>query len=518
MIRFQFRKLARGLLVCFTVSSVSANGQLRLGDVWQSGMVIQRDQTICLWGWTTPGASVALQLGKQSDQTTARADSTWQVCLPARPASAEPCTLVVQSGPQRILLTDLLIGDVWLCAGQSNMAFPLANDQFAPQTLHRSYNPRLRLFNRLPYLSTYNQPYRPDEIPYLQPNHFYRPAHWQVADSVSARRFSAVGYYAGALLQQELAVPIGLIHVAVGGSPAEAWMPVPTHPDQPVLKLMFTGNWLTNSALEAWCIERGHQNLDSLLHAGYPVPRDLLGYNHPFKPGFLYEAALQPIRRLGIKGILWYQGESNALSQTRARQHEQLFPLLVQSWRTAWQQENLPIYVCQLSSIGTERGYKAANWPLFRDGQRRMADSLAHVGLTVTSDVGHPWDVHPTNKKTVGERLAREVLINTYGRPWLGTPTINKIVRRQHGWRISFTQRGRRLRTADGKSLRGFAIGDSVAPLHAVPVRITRQGIELSTTHSSQATYLYYGWQSFSEGNVINADGLPLSTFRVQLP
>lgn len=255
-----------------------------------------------------------------------------------------------------------------------------------------------------------------------------------------------------------------------------------------------------------------------MLRAGYPVPRDALGYNHPFKPGFLYEAALQPIRQLRIKGILWYQGESNALSQTRARQHEQLFPLLVQRWRATWRQEQLPVYVCQLSSIGTERGYKAENWPLFRDGQRRMADSLAQVGLTVTSDVGHRWDVHPTNKKTVGERLAREVLVNTYGRPWLGTPTIANISRRKHGWRVRVTQRGRRLRTADGKSLRGFAVGDSAAPLHAVTVWITKQGIDLAATHVGQAIYLYYGWQPFSEGTIVNADGLPLSTFRIRLP
>lgn len=518
MRRFPLTKLMWGLVVVGLLSSLATHGQVRLGDVWQSSMVIQRDQPICIWGWAAPDARVALQLGSQSAQTTASADSSWQIHLPARPASTDPCTLLVQSGSQRLQLTDLLIGDVWLCAGQSNMAFPLANDQFAAQTLLRSANPRLRLFNRLPYLTTYNQPYCPDEIPHLQPAHFYQPAHWQPADSASARLFSAVGYYAGARLQQELAIPIGLIHVAVGGSPAEAWLPVPTQPEEPVLQSLFTGDWLTNAALETWCIERGHQNLEALLQAGYPVPRDSLGYNHPFKPGFLYKAALQPIRQLAIKGVFWYQGESNALSQPRARQHEQLFPLLVQRWRATWQQKQLPIYVCQLSSIGTERGYKAANWPLFRDGQRRMADSLAHVGLVVTSDVGHPWDVHPTNKKTVGDRLAREVLVNTYGRPGLGTPTIAKVIKRRYVWHVRVTQRGRRLRTADGKSLRGFAVGDAVAPRQAVPVRLTKQGIVLSAAHTGQATYLYYGWQPFSEGNVVNADGLPLSTFRIQLP
>lgn len=189
MRRFPSTTLMWGLVAGGLLNSLATHGQVRLGDVWQSGMVIQRDQPICIWGWAAPGARVALQLGSQSAQTTASTDSSWQIHLPVRPASAEPCTLRVQSGSQQRQLTDLLIGDVWLCAGQSNMAFPLANDQFAAQTLARSANSRLRLFNRLPYLTTYNQPYRPDEVPHLQPAHFYRPAHWQLADSASARLF-----------------------------------------------------------------------------------------------------------------------------------------------------------------------------------------------------------------------------------------------------------------------------------------------------------------------------------------
>ncbi|GAB3501891.1 hypothetical protein GCM10027341_29240 [Spirosoma knui] len=498
--------------------SHSVRGQLRLGEVWQSGMVIQRDQPIRIWGWATPGETVRLRLGKEQQLTTAKADSTWLVTFPARSVSAKGDTIAVQTGTQRIELTDVLVGDVWVCAGQSNMAFQLANDQFAKQTLQQARNPMLRLLNRLPTTTVYNQPYRPKDLPHLYPNQFYHPAHWQPADSLSARLFSAVGYYTGAELQRELAIPIGLIHVAVGGSPAEAWLPVSTQKEKPVVEAMFKGNWFSNAALEAWCIQRGHENIDSLLADGYSVPSDSFGYNHPFKPGFLYQAALQPILQLGLKGILWYQGESYALSLPRVQQHQELFPALISAWRAAWQQPNLPVYFCQLSSIGTERGYKSTYWPLFRDGQRRIADSLAYVGMAVTSDVGHPWDVHPTNKKAVGDRLAREILVKTYGKSRLLSPAVSRIQRRKQEWVVTFSQTGKELRTADGRAVQGFSVGNADGPRQDVTVALTGKEIRLPAQQGGEPVYLYYGWQPFSLGNLVNAEGLPLSTFRIQLP
>ena len=354
-----------------------------------------------------------------------------------------------------------------------------------------------------------------------------------MADSASARLFSAVGYYAGQLIQQETGVPIGLINVAVGGSPAEAWMrprldgprldgPAWTRPNpsanNAVLDAVFTGDWLHNPALEPWCIQRGHENLDSLLLAGYPVPKDSVGYNHPFKPGFLYEAGIRPFLPMGIAGVLWYQGESNALSLARVRQHEWLFPQLIATWRADWQRPELPVYFCQLSSIGTERGYKSEYWPLFRDSQRRMADSLTHVGMAVTIDLGHPWDVHPTDKKTVGERLAREVLAKTYRIPKLLSPEIRRITKTKTGWTITFTNAGTGLKTGDAQPLRGFAMGDETGP--KIDLTATENGptIELKREARSAGTYLYYGWQPFSTANAVNSAGLPLSTFRTLLP
>ncbi|WP_461138662.1 sialate O-acetylesterase [Spirosoma pomorum] len=492
--------------------------KLTIADVWQSGMVIQRNQPVTIWGRGLPGAAVRAVFRREKRTATVAADSSWLVTFSARPASVTPVSIRVESQAERIILTDVLIGDVWLCAGQSNMAFELKNDRFASEILPKVHNSLLRLLNRRPALTTYKAAYKPSDRKHLLPDHFYQPAHWQSADSASARLFSAVGYYAGQRVQQQTGIPIGLISVAVGGSPTEAWLRPDSRTGQVVSDAVFKGDWLTNPALEPWCIERGHENLDSLLLAARAVPKDSLGYNHPFKPGFLYAAAIQPLLRLGIAGILWYQGESNALSQARVVQHEQLFPQLLADWRADWQRPDLPVYFCQLSSIGTERGYKSEYWPLFRDSQRRMADSLPHVGMAVTSDVGHAWDVHPTNKKAVGERLAGVMLAGTYEQNELLSPSVKQIVRSQTGWTITFADAGTGLHTADRQPVRGFALGDETGPKTAISATLLRQTVKLETSDRAAGTYLYYGWQPFSTANVVNSAGLPLSTFRLPLP
>lgn len=525
--RYRLIALLMGWLLVSPV--LAQRGQpFTLAGVWQSGMVVQRNQPITVWGRGIPGAAVRAAFGREQQSALVRPDSAWSLAFSARPASATPDSIRLESGSERIVLHDMLVGDVWLCAGQSNMAFPLANDRSARQTLPGVHNPLLRLLNYLPALTTYSLAYKPAELPHLQPDQFYRPARWQPADSASARLFSAVGYYAGQMIQQETGVPIGLINVAVGGSPAEAWMcspldgpawsrPDPTAKDA-TLNAVFAGDWFRNAALEPWCIERGHQNLDSLLLSGQAVPKDSLGYNHPFKPGFLYQAGIRPLLPLGIAGILWYQGESNALSLARVRQHEQLFPRLIATWRTGWQRSDLPVYVCQLSSIGTERGYKSVHWPLFRDSQRRMADSLKHVGMAVTSDVGHPWDVHPTDKKTVGERLAREILAETYGKPELQSPAVRRIKKTKTGWAITFANAGTGLKAGDTQPVRGFALGNETDPKADLTATLNGPAIELKREAQTAGTYLYYGWQPFSTANVVNGVGLPLSTFRMKLP
>lgn len=155
---------------------------------------------------------------------------------------------------------------------------------------------------------------------------------------------------------------------------------------------------------------------------------------------------------------------------------------------------------------------------MFRDSQRRMADSLPHVGMAVTSDVGHPWDVHPTDKKTVGERLAREILVKTYGKSKILSPAVRRIKKTKTGWTITFANAGTGLKAGDGQSVHGFALGDDTGPKTDLTATISGPAIELKREAQTAGKYLYYGWQPFSTANVVNSAGLPLSTFRMKLP
>lgn len=490
--------------------------QVRLAEFWQSGMVIQRDKPITVWGSGRPGSTVSIQFDNEEKQATVAIDSVWIIHLSARPASTVPHRLLVRSDSAQLELTNLLIGDVWVCAGQSNMAFPMTGDQHFKQTLSEAYNPLIRLFDRMPGAFRYNEPFKSYEAAYLTPNTFFKPGQWQIADSASIQHFSAVCYYAGKQLQQSVGIPIGLIHMAVGGSPTEAWMQPEITTTDTLLQSIFGHNWLQNPALEPWCIQRGHENLDSLVHAGYPVPTGRLGINHPYQPGFLFNAAFNAMARLAIKGVMWYQGESNALSLRRVLQHEHLFPLLVHQWRRTLNSPDLPFFFCQLSSISTDKGYQSHYWPLFRDGQRRLAAQLPHVGMAVTSDVGHRTNVHPTDKKTVGERLARTILIQTYRQPLLAAPEPIRLLRRKQGWTLQLAHSGTGLKTADGLAVRGFAIGDASGPNKTLDANLSGRRIKLTGTQAGQ--YLYYSWQPYSTANVVNSEGLPLTTFRLALP
>ena len=237
------------------------------------------------------------------------------------------------------------------------------------------------------------------------------------------------------------------------------------------------------------------------------MPKDELGYNHLYKPSFLSKA-MQPFTAFPIKGFLWYQGESNALSLWRAQQHERLFPLLIADWRKQWG-ENLPFYFCQLSSISTEKGYKSENWGYFRDSQRRLADSLDHVGMAVTSDVGHPTDVHPTDKKTVGERLAKVALAKTYKKKIVfeGPKPLKAIYKKG---KIIVYFKGK-IAVSEGKILRGVSIETFDGIIHDVPAILKKRTILVETP--LKVKRVLYGWQPFSEGNLINTLGLPCSTF-----
>ncbi|NLU90491.1 sialate O-acetylesterase [Chitinophaga sp. Ak27] len=487
--------------------SLGASAQLQLDRFFGSGMVLQREMPIRFSGTGTPGRAIVLYFGSKEVSTQVDARGRWQAYLPPAPANAAGQQLIVRMDTCRLVLHDILIGDIWVCAGQSNMEFMLKSDQNAAEALQQAGIPMLRLLNEVKQTSTYNSSYQLKDIAALYPENYYN-GQWKVSDKDAAMGFSAVAFYFGKALVQQLKVPVGLIHVAVGGSPTEAWVRPASVQGDTALQKIFDSDWWNNLVLEPWCIQRGHENLDSLLKQGVVLPKDSLGYQHPFKPGFLYQAAIAPLTDFAIKGVIWYQGESNALSADRVTQHEALFKVLVTDWRRQWHQPALPFYYCQLSSISTESGYHSEYWPVFRDSQRRLTDSLPHTGMAVTSDVGDRTNVHPRDKRTVGERLALVALKDTYHQQVASTgPKPVKAVLRRQKVVVTFSDVEGKLKTADGKPLRGFSL-DNGGP---VPAIIRGNTVVIGVNGKVQI--LQYGWSPYTDANLCNGVGLPASTF-----
>jgi sialate O-acetylesterase len=499
------------IISCICLAVNSLNAQLRMGKMFNNNMVLQREKPIHIFGKGIPTEGVTISFLNKIITVTIKTDSTWEVYFEPQKATKNGQKLTIQSGAETIILDNILVGDVWLCAGQSNMEFALANEKHVRAALKTAFNPNLRLFNYKKVLPPIHKPYKITELKHLQPEHFYE-GNWSISDSSSAKGFSAVAYYFGQMVEQSTDIPIGLIHLAIGGSPLEAWLREEATRSDTALHKLFEGDWMHNPRLEPWCILRGSQNLDSLLNNNPSVvPKDELGYNHLFKPSFLSKA-IQPFTAFPVKGFLWYQGESNSLSLARAQQHERLFPLLVADWRKQWG-ENLPFYFCQLSSISTEKGYKSENWGYFRDSQRRMADSLDNVGMAVTSDVGHPTDVHPTDKKTVGERLAKVALAKTYQKKiTFEGPKPLKAIQKKDRIIVYFNST---IAVSEGQILRGVSVEAIDGKIQDIPAILKKRKIIITTP--LKVKRVLYGWKPFSDGNLINTEGLPCSTFALSV-
>lgn len=491
---------------------------LQLGGPFLSGMVLQQDMPIRVWGEASPGEQVTVHFG--ADYARGRADGQghWRTTLPSQSASGIPATLVVRTKKEQIALDDVLVGEVWLCAGQSNMLWPLARTNDSQREMAAAYHPHLRLLIHEPAAAiSSSRAFGPAELKSLHPDRFFC-RRWLTCRPQQAVEFPAVPYFFGESLLRRRQVPIGIISVPVGGTPAEAWVRVAAlRADDRTAKLV-QGNWLTTPGLEGWCRERALQNLKGSMAAGKAVPADELGPAHPFKPGFMWQAAIEPLLPVPIRGVAWYQGESNADSPARVAQHADLFPMLVRDWRQAWQQPELPFVFVQLP------GLDRPEWPAFRDSQRRLHEQIPGNGLVITIDLGNRGNVHPGDKRPVGERLAAWADATVYhsGEPVATGPLVERATLLPTGRvRIRFRQTGGQLKTSDGQPPRHFEVAGPSGRFQPVPARIDTDQIVLDCTAETFADQppqsARYAWQPFPDPavNLVNVAELPASPFEV---
>lgn len=494
------KRLSFSLLFLFPYVAI---GQLSVATFFSGNMVFQRDEPIAVWGKANPGDEVTVQFAGESKKIIAAADSGWVVYFQKKSANAKPQSIRIESGNSKIELNNILIGDVWLCIGQSNMEWPLQRELHYKTELPLTNLHQLRLYNpSYAGKNIYGNVFTDSDTKLLTPGHFYKGA-WQQCDSVSVKQMSAVAYYFGKALATSLNVPIGLINLSIGGAPLETFIDPVALKEHKQFSSKINGDWLQNTSLPVWVKERGQQNIGSNSN----VPSDGYGKNHAYKPGFAYKAGIEPLLRFSIKGIINYQGESNAQEKERVEEYAALSALMIKSYRSKWK-KNLPYYFVQLSSIDTLQ-YKGQLWPQFRNEQRKMLALIPNSGMAVCSDIGAKNDVHPANKKAVGERLARWALHQTYQKKIISSgPLPLKAIYKNGFVKISF-QYAAGLQTSDGGPLNGFSVNgkemsDAIISNKQVLVK-----------SKQKPAYIYYGWQPFSKGNLVNGEQLPASTFKL---
>jgi len=493
------------LCLLFFCMLTKAYSQLTVDKHFSDHMVLQREQPITLGGNALPEAVVRVDFGAVHEQTTADSNGHWSLVLPGQKAQNTGTALVVSSDEEQIRLEDVLVGDVWLLIGQSNMEFELQGEAHYGQEKKELHHPLLRFYN--PSFAgkyIYNRHYKDSVLNRLTPELYYSAVNWHVSDSTSAPSMSAVGYYFAQRIIAKENVAIGLIHLAIGGAPIESFISEEALVSDSEFDQKVNGNWLYNDALPDWIRERGRQNVGKRFIYG-----DQHGPNHSYKPGFAFTSGIKPLEGFPIRGILWYQGESNAQEIDRVMEYDKLQQLMLSELRTLWKLPELPFYYAQLSSIDTLR-YKGQLWPQFRNQQRLFLSNTKNTGMAVTSDIGAQHDVHPRDKKTVGERLSRWALRDVYHHEiTVSGPLVRKVDYSNNKLVLHFDAVGKGL-TFEGDRLLGFYVDGK-----AVQARIKGRTVVIPV--KEKPNEVAYGFASFSKGNLTNKEGLPASSFILEV-
>ena len=482
-----------GILAKTVYGGITGNyGGLSMSSLYADYMVLQRDVPLDIHGTANTGEKITVEIDGQKASTTADNQGKWSIVLSPMQA-AEDLTLTITAGKQRKVFSHVAVGEVWLCSGQSNMAFMLCQAESGKQDIAAADDPQLRLFDMKGRWETYDVAWPASCLDSLNHLQYFHETTWQPSTSTSASRFSAVGYYYGRMLRQKLGVPVGLICNAVGGAPTEAWV------DRNSLETSFPNilsNWLQNDFIQDWVRGRAAKNLTN--------DQTKLG-RHPYEPCYLYESGILPLQRYPIKGVIWYQGESNAHNKDA---HAKLFSLLVNGWRQNWNNPDMPFYFVQLSSLNRP------SWPWFRDSQLRLMKEISNTGMAVSSDHGDSLDVHPRCKQPIGERLARWALAKTYGQDITPSgPVFSSVTRQADALIVSFLYADG-LQTSDGKAPSCFEIAEEDGLFQPATATIEGNTVRLTSPTIKHPRYVRYAWQPFTRANLVNGDQLPASTFR----
>ena len=470
-------------------------GGLQMSDLYTDNMVLQHGEVLMVQGKADAGQKITVSIAGQKKKTVADSNGKWMVHLEPLKAGG-PYTLTISADKQKLIYNNVLAGEVWLCSGQSNMEFYLSWSATGKRDIPQSSNGQIRLYDMKARWRTNAVEWEASVLDSLNHLQYFTDASWTICSPETAGQFSAIAYYFGRMLQDSLQVPIGLICNAIGGSPTEAWV------DRRTLEYEFPAilrNWTKNDFIQDWVRGRAALNVKK---SSYKFQR------HPYEPCYLYESGILPLQQYPIKGVLWYQGESNAHNKDA---HEKLFKLLVQSWRKNWNQSDMPFYYVQLSSLNRP------SWPWFRDSQRRLMDEIANSGMVVCTDRGDSLDVHPTRKQEVGERLAYWALNKTYGHQVVPSGPLYKSVSINGNVAYVSFDYAEGLKASEGSELLTFEIAGEDQVFYPAKAIVEGKQIKVWSNEVKEPKVVRYGWQPFTRANLVNGAGLPASTFRSDL-
>ncbi|MEI6654534.1 MAG: sialate O-acetylesterase [Verrucomicrobiota bacterium] len=501
-------------------------------------MMIQAGTNTPIYGWAEPGEAVIVTVGESTAATTTGTEGKWKVIFTDLKASATPVRVSIV-GKNTITFEDVLIGDVWVCSGQSNMALPvrriIGRDVNDPKGLGQANYPQMRLF-KLP------------KETFLEPQSDCKGS-WVVCTPDAAKEFSATGYFFGREIHLAEKMPVGLINACRGSSSGQMWTSLEALKSEPALSndlnqalsaranypqrkeryLRDRAKWLEDTArwpetIKRWEAEVAKAGAEGKALPPKPEPpgsaparpdgMDGWEDNVMNAPTVLFNGMIAPLLPFGIKGVVWYQGEGNADEWAHYRT---LFPAMVRDWRNRWARGDFPVYFVQLSSFGESRAEPGeSTWAAFREVQSQLKGIVPNSGMAVTIDIGCATDIHPLTKPEVGRRLSLVALARTYGRPIESSGPLyeymevkdNKVV-------LHFAQLGGGLVAKGGEPLKRFAMAGADKKFVWADAKIESGTVVVSSAHVTTPAAVRYAWEINPEGcNLFNAAGLPASPFR----
>jgi sialate O-acetylesterase len=492
------------VLALLLLPKTEAQADVTLPAIIAENMVLQQKTPVSIFGKADPGEAVTVSIQGKKARVTTGGDGKWRVMLPPLSAGG-PFTLTVQ-GKNTIEFKNILVGEVWLCGGQSNMEWMVRNS-FQPQpAIEASANPNIRLFN----IKNVRSPKPLDEV----------QAKWDICGPETVPTFSAVGYFFGRDLQKALGVPIGLIQSDWGGTPAEAWTREELILNHPELKSI-AENYPKALASYRNNLVDFPAAVEKAKAEGKPEPRRP---NSPWRYGELYNGMIAPIVQYTIKGAIWYQGESNS---GRAAQYRTLFPTMIECWRSDFGIKDFPFYLVQLApfSSGNSAG---TNYAELREAQWYATKALPNVGMAVITDVGEETDIHPKKKEPVGARLALLALENTYSQKIVAeSPTFksmkadgDKILVRFDNVGSGLVAKGGEIsqKTLEEGKLVGFTVAGADGNFVPAEAKIVGKDTVEVTASGVKPVAVRYAFVNFPVCNLFSKEGLPACPFRSDLP